>query len=208
MNSQHKQAATGAIIFDLGGVIIDIDFNRVFERWAVLSGQDAKRIRQHFLVDDAYRQHERGEITADQYFAYQRQLHGLSLNDEQMLDGWNAIFGPEIAGVRALIERATKLAPCAVFSNTNAAHQAYWAPILSDTLSLFDQVFVSNELGLRKPDAESFLAVCEQLRVAPENTLFFDDTQENLDGARALGIKAVKVTSPDDIDQCLREMNA
>lgn len=203
-----EQNRPDAIIFDLGGVIIDIDFNRVFERWAQLSGHDALSIQQRFTTDDAYRQHERGELSPQQYFSYQRELHGLSLTDEQMLDGWNAIFGPEISGVQALIKRAIKVAPCVVFSNTNAAHQAYWAPALSETLSLFNQVFVSNELGLRKPEPESFHAVCAHLNVEPGNALFFDDTQENLDGARALGIESVKVSSPDDIDKRLSAMHA
>jgi len=205
-HSEHNRP--DAIIFDLGGVIIDIDFNRVFERWSQLSGQDALSIQQRFTVDDAYRQHERGELSPQQYFDYQRSLHGLTLTDEEMLDGWNAIFGPEIQGVRALIKRALTIAPCVVFSNTNAAHQAYWAPALHETLSLFDEVFVSNELGLRKPDAESFHAVCAQLNVAPGNTLFFDDTQENRDGASALGIESVKVTGPGDIEKRLAMMGA
>jgi len=206
--STPVRPAPKAIIFDLGGVIIEIDFKRVFRHWAELSGQDTRQIEQRFAVDDAYRQHERGELTAREYFDHQRQLHGLSLTDEQMLAGWNAIFGPEIIGVRALIQRALSIAPCAVFSNTNAAHQAYWAPVLSETLDLFDQVFVSNELGLRKPDAESFRAVCSQLNVLPEHTLFFDDTQENLDGARALGMEAVKVSSAADIAKRLSALNA
>lgn len=207
-SEQPEQNRPDAIIFDLGGVIIDIDFNRVFERWAQLSGHDALSIQQRFTVDNAYRQHERGELSPQQYFGYQRELHGLSLTDEQMLDGWNAIFGPEIPGVRALIKRALTVAPCVVFSNTNATHQAYWAPALSDTLNLFDQVFVSNELGLRKPDAESFNAVCAHLNVAPDKALFFDDTQENLDGARALGIESIKVSCPGDIDKQLSALHA
>ena len=195
------------IIFDLGGVIIDIDFGRVFQHWAALSGQDAQHIHQRFAVDDAYRQHERGELTTTQYLAYQRDLHSLTLTDEQMLAGWNAIFGPEIPGVRALIEQATSIAPCVVFSNTNAGHQAYWAPVLTETLSLFEHVFVSNELGLRKPDAEAFHAVCSPMKVAPEHSLFFDDTQENLDGASALGISAVKVSGSADIKRCLDDLS-
>ncbi|MFK7964921.1 MAG: HAD-IA family hydrolase [Burkholderiaceae bacterium] len=195
------------IIFDLGGVIIDIDFSRVFQHWARLTGQDAQQIQQRFAVDDAYRQHERGELTTTQYLDYQRDLHNLSLSDEQMLAGWNAIFGPEIPGVRALIQQAASIAPCVVFSNTNAGHQAYWAPVLTETLNLFEHVFVSNELGLRKPDADAFLAVCNPMDVAPEQSLFFDDTQENLDGADALGISAVKVSSPADIKRCLDELS-
>ena len=190
-----------AIIFDLGGVIID--FARVFNAWAQMSGAPAASLQTQFDADQSYQRHERGEISATEFFAVQRQRFALTLTDEQFLNGWNAIFGPEIDGVAALIKRARTLAPCYVFSNTNAAHQAFWEPALADTLALFDGVFVSNTLGLRKPEPDAFRAVCERIGASPDTVLFFDDTQENLDGAAALGITAIRVQSPADIEAAL-----
>lgn len=203
-----KSMPPKAIIFDLGGVIIDVDFQRVFAAWAQMAGVTAADISQRFETDHPYQQHERGEIGANEFFDVQRQKYDLRLTDEQFMTGWNAIFGLEVAGVRTLIERATRIAPCHVFSNTNAAHQAYWEPRLEKTLSLFSNVFVSNELKERKPDAKAFQDVCDQIGVAPADALFFDDTQENLDGAIALGLTAVMVKAPADIETVLVGLGA
>ena len=192
-----------AFIFDLGGVIVDVDFKRVFAAWAAAAGLDADPLHQQFEADHIYQRHERGEISANEFFAHQRDRFRLPLSDQQFLDGWNAIFGGEITGIEPLIRRATRIAPCFVFSNTNAAHQAYWEPMLADTLKHFEKVFVSNELGERKPDASAFEMVCRDIGVAPANALFFDDTDENLDGARRVGLHAVKVTGIQDVEQTL-----
>ena len=192
-----------AIVFDLGGVIIDVDFDRVFEAWASMSGVSAAGLKTHFAADADYQRHERGEIDAAAFFEIQRKRFGIDLTDEQFLQGWNAIFGPKIEGIDELIKRARKLAPCYVFSNTNTAHQVFWEGVLADTLPLFDKVYVSNQLRLRKPEAAAFQAVCKDIGAAPGQVLFFDDTQENLDAAESLGITAIKVNGPNDVDKTL-----
>ncbi len=197
-----------AIIFDLGGVIIDVDFRRVFEAWAQAAGIDAGPLHRRFEADEIYQRHERGQISAAEFFDHQRSQYDLPLTDQQFLDGWNAIFGGEIRGIEPLIRRATRIAPCYVFSNTNAAHQAYWEPALADTLKHFERIFVSNELGERKPDASAFLKVCASVGVAPGDALFFDDTDENLDGARRVGLHAVKVSGVKDVEQTLARLDA
>ena len=197
-----------AIIFDLGGVIIDVDFDRVFEAWASMSGVSASSLKTHFATDTDYQRHERGEIDAAGFFECQRRRLAIDLTDAQFLQGWNAIFGPKVEGIDELIRRACKLAPCYVFSNTNAAHQTFWEAALTDTLPLFEKVYVSNQLGLRKPQAAAFRQVCTDIGAAPADVLFFDDTRENLDGAEAVGITAVRVDGPDDVHQTLVALGA
>lgn len=204
----HTAKRPDAIIFDLGGVIIDVDFKRVFAAWAQTAGIDAAPLHRRFEADEVYQRHERGEISAAEFFEHQRRQYDLPLSDQQFLDGWNAIFGGEIAGIETLIRRAARIAPCYVFSNTNAAHQAYWEPVLADTLKHFEKIFVSNELGERKPDASAFLAVCNAIGVAPADALFFDDTDENLHGARDVGLQAVKVGGIEDVEQTLARFDA
>lgn len=180
----------------------------MFAVWAERSGQPLDDIRARWRVDDAYRQHERGQIDARAFYAHLRQTLGIDLDDDAFETGWNAIFGGEVPGIDERIRRACRLAPCHVFSNTNAAHQAFWAPAHAATLSLFDTVFVSNEIGLRKPDREAFETVCARIRTAPEDTLFFDDSEENIMGARASGLQAVLVASNADIDRALDAVQA
>ncbi len=200
MNLRHPPQA---IVFDLGAVIVDIDFERVFAAWAQSAGLPAASIRDRYAVDNAYHQHERGEITAGQYFAHLRDTLTIDLSDDEFERGWNAIFGGEIAGIDERIRRARRFAPCYVFSNTNASHQKFWAREHAATLALFERVFVSNEIGQRKPDQAAFEQVCGLIGSRPSDTWFFDDSAENVAGARATGLYAVQVLSNVDIDLAL-----
>src|SRR5690242_3458591 len=92
-----------ALLFDLGGVVIDIDFNRVCARWAQLAGCDETLVRERFSHDEAYCRHEVGEIDAAGYFASLRGSLGIDLSDAQFLDGWNALYIGEIPGVATLL---------------------------------------------------------------------------------------------------------
>ena len=67
------------------------------------------------------------------------------------------------------------------------------------TLELFRQVFVSCDLGLRKPEAAAYRYVTTRIGSEPENILFFDDTRENIDGAREIGMAAIQVRNFADI---------
>ena len=86
-----------------------------------------------------------------------------------------------------------------MFTNTNAAHQAQWSKLYADVLKRFTRVFVSSELGKRKPEAAAFQTVCETIGVEPGRILFFDDAAANVNGARAAGLRAVKVENASDI---------
>jgi putative hydrolase of the HAD superfamily len=188
-----------ALLFDLGGVIIDVDFARVTDRWAALAGADPAALRKRFALDDAYRRHERGEIDAKAYFAALRSSLGLPLSDAQFLDGWNAIFSGVIPGIEPLLAQASTRYPLYVFSNTNPAHADYWVPLYAEALKPFRKVFLSSSIGLRKPDAAAFHHVARDIGVAPERILFFDDTAENVAGAAVAGLQAIRVRSNDDV---------
>lgn len=195
-----------ALLFDFGGVIVEIDFNRVFETWSAQSGVSAATIRSRFSFDSSYESHERGQIAANVYFDSLRASLGIRLSDEQFREGWNTIFVGEIPGVSALLRQAKALAPLYVFSNSNPTHHAYWARAYADTLVHFQKILVSFRLGLRKPEAEAFEVVASEIGVPPENILFFDDTYENVRSATSLGMQAVHVKSIADIENALRRL--
>jgi glucose-1-phosphatase len=194
-----------ALLFDFGGVIVEIDFNRVFEKWGAHSGVSAATIRSRFSFDSCYESHERGQIAANAYFDSLRVSLGIRLSDEQFREGWNTIFVGEIPGVAGLLRQAKARVPLYLFSNSNPTHHAYWAREYADTLGLFQKIFVSCTLGRRKPEAEAFAVVASEIGVPPENILFFDDTDENVRSAVSLGMQAVQVRSIADIETALRK---
>jgi glucose-1-phosphatase len=195
-----------ALLFDLGGVVIEIDFNRAFARWAAHSQHRLDIIKAKFSFDCFYKRHERGEIGASEYFASLRASLGIDLSDTQFVDGWNAIYVREIPGIATLLQRAKSKMPLYAFTNSNPTHQHVWSKRFAAVLSLFHTVFVSSELGKRKPEPEAFHAIAAAIGVKVPRIVFFDDSLENVEGARAIGLRAVHVRSPADIEESLQEI--
>jgi len=193
-----------ALLFDLGNVILDIDFKRTTSRWAAHAGCDPKALWKRYRPDDAYKQHERGQIDDAAYFTALRAMLEIDITDDQFLEGWNATFGGPITGVEEWIKPACAALPSYVFSNTNPAHEKYFRANYGELLKPFRTVFTSSGIGHRKPDREAFAYVVREMNVAPERVLFFDDASANVEGARAAGLQAVLVRSNADTLDALR----
>ncbi len=196
-----------ALLFDLGGVVIEIDFARVLRRWETISALSFAELKSTFHFDTAYERHERGEIDGAEYFAHLRHFLKLDASDDEIAAGWNSVFVAEIPEVLAAISKARKQFPCYAFTNTNPTHLAAWKTGYPAIFQSFDKVFISSDLGRRKPERRAFDAIAADIDVAHANILFFDDTQENIAGAAAAGLQTVYVQSPDDIHCALANLN-
>jgi FMN phosphatase YigB (HAD superfamily) len=198
--------AADALLFDLGRVVLDIDFNRTLRCWAGHAGCDPGHFVGRFARDELYRRHEKGEISDAAFFAGLRNSLGVELSDAQFLEGWNAIFAGEIPGVHQLLARAAGRLPLYAFSNTNSPHVEYFSQMYADVLGHFREMFLSSSIGLRKPDAEAYDHVVKAIGVPAERIVFFDDLAENIAGARERGLMAVHVSSPDDVASALEAL--
>jgi putative hydrolase of the HAD superfamily len=195
--------AADALLFDLGRVVIDIDFSKAVACWAGHARCAPADIVARYVQDDIYQHHERGTIDDAAFFANLREMLGISITDAQFLEGWNAIFAGEIEGIAPLLARAAKRLPLYIFSNTNKPHVAHFSAAYAQVLSHFREIFLSSTIGLRKPDAEAFDHVVRAIGVPAERIVFFDDLAENIEGARARGLLAVQVRSSADVAQAL-----
>ena len=193
-----------ALLFDLGSVLIDVDFDRSLRAWQPVSRLSLQQLRASFTVDAHYERHERGEIGAAEYFDHLARLLQLDAPHDRILAGWNAVFAGEIADTVALVHAVRSQVPCHVFSNTNATHQAAYSALYPDLFDGFGQVFTSHEIGRRKPERRAFEHIVTTLGVAPAEILFFDDLAANVEGAIAAGLRAVQVRSPEDVRSGLR----
>jgi putative hydrolase of the HAD superfamily len=198
------KAPADALLIDLGGVLVALDWERMFASWSRDSGRPAEEIRRRFRFEDTYARHERGEIEAADYYAFLRKDLGLDLTDDQIAEGWGAIFAGEIPETLEMIREASRRVPTYLFSNTNHAHRSVWAGQFPNALAPFRKVFTSCELGLRKPERAAFEHIAREIGVPVQRILFLDDTPENVDGARAAGLQAALVRSPQDVRNALR----
>ena len=195
-----------ALLFDLGRVVLDIDFSTAIACWAGHAGCQPEAIVARYVRDDAYRLHEIGKISDEDYFASLRASLGIGISDAQFLEGWNAIFAGEMPDIAELLPRAAKQMPLYAFSNTNRPHVDYFSKEYAGVLGHFRELYLSSSIGLRKPDAEAFDHVVAAIGVPAERIVFFDDLAENIEGARARGLRTVHVTSPRDVGDALRAL--
>jgi putative hydrolase of the HAD superfamily len=194
------------LLFDLGGVVIEINFEcafQVWKRWTLLSIEE---MRHRFKMDEAYEQHERGEMEASAYFSHLRNILELEASDSAIASGWNAIFLNEIVETVNYIRAVKNVLPCFAFTNSNPTHQISWMSAFPRVVDSFDQIFVSSELGLRKPQREAFEAIANATGVGLDAMLFFDDTLENINGAQTAGMPAIHVKGHLDVKQALSEI--
>ena len=195
--------STRAVLFDLGGVVLDIDFDRALAAWQRHSRLAPHELRERFGFDEPYERHETGALPAEGYFAHLRELLQLECDAAAVQAGFNAILVGEITETARLLDALR--VPCYAISNTNAVHLAEMERIVPQLLRRFTRVFTSHEMGHRKPHPESFRHVLREIGLPTPEVLLFDDLQANVDGARAVGLQAVLVTSPADVRAALEE---
>lgn len=204
MSRPSSSPPVEAVLFDLGGVLVDIDFARVFAHWARASGRQPEELAARFCPDEGYAAHERGEIDFPGYCRHLRRGLGIDLDDAALLEGWNAIFVGMVPGIGAVLAEAAGRWPLYGFSNTNAAHHATWSARFGPDLTPLRRIYCSHALGLRKPEPQAFRHVAGLLGVRTSAILFFDDVAENVAGAAAAGLQARPVDPKGDVPAQIR----
>ncbi|NND93210.1 MAG: HAD family phosphatase [Granulosicoccus sp.] len=194
------------LLFDMGGVVLEVCFDKVFQAMTPFSALSLQEIRGRFNMDEAYQLHEKGMLTGSEYIDHLRNQLRLDATDDDIIQAWNAIFGEEITPALDAIEQISSRYPCDGFTNTNSLHQQYWESKHPRIRQVFRHLFVSSEIGFRKPDADAFEYIARSIGTALPNILFFDDTQENVDGAMQAGLQAVLVETPQSIIDALGKL--
>jgi glucose-1-phosphatase len=206
MTPPLSPSSADALLFDLGRVVLDIDFGKVMAIWAGHAGRTVDEVTARFVVDESFRHHETGHIDDAAFFENLRNSLGIGISDAQFLEGWNSIFTGEMPGIAPLLKRAAAKMPIYAFSNTNPPHVAHFSRTYADVLGHFREMYLSSSIGLRKPDAAAFDHVVNAIGVPAQRIVFFDDSAGNIEGARARGLIGVHVTSTEDVARPLAEI--
>lgn len=183
------------IIFDFGGVILDINPDLSRHKFAVMLGVENARRLEEEQVPQLY---ESGRMTRGEFIAKINQIGGTNYSEEEILNAWNAMLlayqKPRIEWIKRLRNTHKLL----MLSNTNESHFEYFhnkliAEYGVTFYQLFDHVYLSHEMGLLKPSLEIFQKVIDEQQLNPLRTLFIEDTQRNADAARQVGLQTLLI---------------
>lgn len=187
------------LIFDLGGVILDLSVAHTLDSFAELSNLSRERVQEIYVSAPGFLQYEKGEIDDQAFRDFVRETYSISAADEEIDRAWNAMLRGIPAKKLALLTRLQNEFQVFLLSNTNAIHLHHINEVILSGGTLdgyFHKAYYSHKMGKRKPDADIFEQVIEENRLVPEQTLFLDDYDINIQGAASVGIKTVHVTSP------------
>ena len=199
------------LIFDLGGVIIDLDVEKTKEAFALMSGKSVSEVQDILANSTAFIQYEKGLIKDQEFRNSVRYLLLTDATDSEIDMAWNAMLG-SIPGKRIeLLKELRKDYKLFLLSNTNNIHLVCFNEIVksvrgSSSLNpYFDRAYFSHIVNMRKPDAEIYNLVLNDNQLVADETLFLDDNESNLIGASQLGIQTFHVRHPDMIFSLFHE---
>ena len=188
------------IIFDLGGVIINLDIDRTFKKFSEIFDKEITTEMFHDHARHAFfRDYELGKMEDDEFRSHIRRLADTSIDDHTIDQAWLAMLMDIPADRAAWIKEATENYNCVVLSNTNHIHVNYFEEFFKEQTSygypadIFQKMYYSFEIGERKPDLSSFEYVLNDTGFDPAKTVLFDDLKDNLAAAQKLGMQTVYV---------------
>jgi putative hydrolase of the HAD superfamily len=196
---------TKAAIFDLGGVVIDVRVENIFRYWGRCIGLTAQDVAGKFETD-SHAPFERGEISPEEFHQYVVKKLGAAIAFEDFYRGWNSIFCGVIPGIESLLAKLSGRLRLAMLTNTNDPHARRWRELYGEVLASFEKIFVSCEMGMRKPEPRCFHAVLDAMGLEPAHAVFIDDNRDNVEAGVAAGMKGIVAESPQQIAGRLAEM--
>ncbi len=190
-----KEGKKHLFLFDLGGVIINLDWEKSFIKVSEILDLKRETLIQMIQEHPAFLRLELGHVSQDQFFIELSEALNKEFDFGELYSAFNLMLldiPPE--RVELISELRSQGHRVACLSNTNVMHMERFDQILASSSNflgihdLVDDAFLSHELGLKKPDPNAFLEVMKRTQTKPADVLFFDDLEENVSAARELGI--------------------
>ncbi len=189
-------AATKNLIFDLGNVLYDIDFSKMYAAFDTLG---IPNFENHFTLnksDQIFFDLEKGLINEQEFCDGFNALYKLSLSNDQIVGAWNSLLIGYRKESIEWIKKHNSIYPTFLYSNTNQIHYDYFIPQYAQEIggnfeNLFKTPYFSHKMGQRKPDPASFLHILEKEGLVAQETLFIDDNEPNVIAAASVGLQVL-----------------
>ena len=184
------------IIFDLGGVILNIDLQKTQDAFTALGVKNIDEVFRMGHIESFFKSYETGAINDAEFIASVQKLAGIQLAPEIVIEAWNALlidFPQERINFLKKIRSKYRLF---LLSNTSALHHTRFHEMFKQEFGgslddLFDKAYYSHIIKLHKPDTASYKLITDENRLDPGETLFIDDSVTNVEGAERAGLKGM-----------------
>ena len=184
-----------SIIFDLGGVILNLDYSKTvdeFKKIGVLHFKELYSQKKQTLVFDDF---EKGKIQPEEFISSLKSSENLKIKEIDFINAWNAMLLEIPIEKLEFIYGLKKNYKIFLLSNTNEIHINKFESNLKKNNMLelfykcFDKIYYSSRMGKRKPDENCFKQVLEENGLMANKTLFIDDSIQHIQGAKVAGLK-------------------
>jgi glucose-1-phosphatase len=191
-----KEKQIRCIFFDLGKVLIDLDYDQFLERMFFLTGSGIEKLRAAFAADGAVSKYELGSISDDEFLAEISQKIGMSLDLKDFLEAWTCLFPEKAILSDTILFELSGNCPLWIISNTNRLHFEYIQERYNLVANYFQGWTLSYEEGFAKPNPVIYKRALQKAGVPAAEALFIDDRQENVESALKLGMDAFQFLNP------------
>ena len=194
------------LIFDLGGVILDLSVDHTLQSFAQISGIPKEKVIEMYYSTPGFLVYEKGEMDDAAFRKFLKQTYNINASDTELDTTWNAMLRGFPLAKLDLLQKLKEKYKVFLLSNTNNIHLTHMNGVMLPAITggnsldiYFHKAYYSHRMFKRKPDAEIFEQVLDENNLQPEQTLFLDDHAPNIEGAKALGIKTALVNTPNFI---------
>ena len=193
----HFMQGIKHIIFDLGGVILNIDYKRPIEAFKKLGIQDVEGLYSKQNQVELFDLLETGKIDEAEFVKQIQQKSNVELSHHDIITAWNSILLDFPLRRLQILQQLQLHYSIFLLSNTNEIHEKAFNDMLKTTCGypnlgiFFDKVYFSHRVGLRKPDPAIFQLVLDENKLDPEETLFIDDSPQHIEAAKSLHIHTI-----------------
>ena len=186
------------ILFDLGGVILDINVQATLKQFYDLGFPAELMQFPNSMTTDLYFKYETGKLNTEQFRNQIRKAAGVEMTDRAFDEAWNAMLVRFPEERVALLKELSKRYKLYMLSNTSALHVKVFEKMYLDSAGesmhqVFDKIYYSHEIGWHKPDREAWEYVIKDAGIKAEETLFLDDNIHNIKASQELGFQAIHI---------------
>ncbi len=192
-----------AIIFDLGAVILNINYQNTINEFRKLGVENPNSFYSKKTQINLFNEIETGQISKKKFlFELQKATNNASI--QQVQYAWNSMLLNLPENRIKLLKKLRQNYSIFLLSNTNAIHISEFKKRLGrkkyhEFYALFNQIYYSHKIGLRKPEAKAFQIILEENNLTPDKVLFIDDSPQHIEGAKKLGIKTHHLQNGEEI---------